>query len=229
MTTTPPMISHTKHIVKSYDRDLDHLIELVAQMGHCVEQSLAFALKAMTDRDNQLADDVIEQDKQIDNLEREIYAFAVDLIALRQPMASDLRLIVSAFKVSDELERMGDHAENIARRVKKILAFPEVDSSGILGLGRKVEVMVHEGIAAYLSQDIDRARLVWKSDEETDALYYQLFQEYIEHLAPDTHGACTHLIFIAKDLERIGDHVTNIAETLNFVVTGDTIIEKRKT
>lgn len=221
------MITQKKHIVKAYDAELEQLTNLISEMNRLVQLNLHDALKAIDTRDQKLAQQVVDMDQTVDELEHKIYNFCVNLLALRQPMASDLREILCAFKVSSELERIGDYAENVAKRAYHLIespVFSQVNVKGILELGKAVEDMVVSGMVAYLEHDLDKAFQVWQSDYKTDELYYTHFRALLAQMInnPQLVECCTNLLFIAKNLERIGDHVTNIAESVNYFITGNT-------
>jgi phosphate transport system protein len=211
------------HIIKSYDQELQRLDNIVAEMGGLGESQLASAMEAVIKRDSELAAQVIESDAKVDELEREIESLVVRLLALRQPMARDLRQIVAALKISTDLERIGDYASNVAKRsialgqsapVKAVHALPRMAK---LGAG-----MIRDVLDAYIERDADKALAVWLRDEELDEMYTSLFRELLTYMIEDPRNitAGTHLLFMAKNLERIGDHTTNIAETLYFLVHG---------
>jgi phosphate transport system protein len=200
-------------------------------MGRLDEKQITNAIEALQKRDCTLAKQVIAADDQLDALQRDIEERAVITIARRQPMAGDLRAIVGAFRISNDLERIGDLAENIARRV--VLLVEEFWINGlVIQLQRMVE-LVNEQLTrvlqSYEGRDITEALEVWRKDEEIDALYSSLFRELLTHMMenPRTITYCTHLLFCAKNIERMGDHVTNIAETVYYIVEGRTLSGKR--
>jgi phosphate transport system protein len=213
----------SEHIVKSYDQELHRLDNIVAEMGGLAESQLASAMEAVTKRDADLAAKVIESDAQVDELEREIEALVVRLLALRQPMARDLRQIIAALKISTDLERIGDYATNVAKRsmaldqrqpVRPIHALPR--------MSRVAGQMIKDVLDAYVQRDAEKAMAVWLRDEELDEMYTSLFRELLTYMIEDPRNITsgTHLLFMAKNLERIGDHTTNVAETLYFLVNG---------
>jgi len=220
----------SEHIIKSYDQELHRLDNIVAEMGGLAESQLASALDAVMKRDPDLAAEVIEGDTRVDELEREIEALVVRLLALRQPMARDLRQIVAALKISTDLERIGDYAANVAKRsialdqmtpVKPVYALPRMGRVGVQ--------MIRDVLDAYVQRDSDKAIAVWFKDEELDEMYTSLFRELLTYMIEDPRNitAGTHLLFMAKNLERIGDHATNIAETLYFLVHGTPLTQVR--
>ena len=224
------MTIQNEHTVRSYDEELVHLINLIARMGGLAEAGFEGALKAVAKRDSELASRIIAGDAEIDTLESDIHAFTVRLLALRQPVAQDLRLIVGALKVSGDLERIGDYAANVAKRAIILNELPPVKpTAGIPRLGRLVQSMVRDVLDAYVGRDNDSAVRVWHQDQEVDDMYTSLFRELITYMMEDPRNItpCTHLMFIAKNIERIGDHATNIAETVHFLIEGQGIRENR--
>ncbi|MDO8420743.1 MAG: phosphate signaling complex protein PhoU [Parvibaculum sp.] len=220
------------HTVKSFQEELDAIAASIAQMGGLAEAQLAGAIEAVSRRDTALAELAVSQDRRIDVLEHEIEARAVRVIALRQPMASDLREAISAIKISTDLERIGDLSKNIAKRA--IVIQGDFDTpvrliQGIARMGRLAQVQLKSVLDACSNRDAQLAIEVWKGDEEIDEMYNSVFRELLTYMMEDprTIGVCTHLLFIAKNVERIGDHATNIAETVHYVVTGETMLDNR--
>ncbi|HEX6858588.1 MAG TPA: phosphate signaling complex protein PhoU [Caulobacteraceae bacterium] len=219
------------HIVRSFDEELGQITAEVARMGGLAEAQIAEALDCVLRRDVRLAEQVRERDKTLDAMEQDIEKKAIRLIALRQPMANDLRHAVAALKIASNLERCGDLAKNIAKR-SLVLAGSEAAtplSRSIDRLGRLVAARLKEVLDAYTSSDVERAVTVWRRDEEIDSHYDSLFRELLTYMMGDpkmiTPGA--HLLFIAKNLERIGDHATNIAEIIHYELTGQDIGAER--
>jgi phosphate transport system protein len=219
-----------EHIIKSYDQELQRLDNTIAEMGGMAESQLAGAIDAVAKRDSDLASEVIEGDAKVDELEHEVEALVVRLLALRQPMARDLRQIVAALKTATDLERICDYAANVAKRsiilnqnapVKPVYALPR--------MGTLCQSMVKDMLDAYVERDADKALSVWLRDEELDEMYTSLFRELLTYMIEDARNItpCTHLLFMAKNLERIGDHTTNIAETLYFLVHGKPLVQIR--
>ena len=215
----------SEHILRSFDEDLGQLTAEVARMGGLAEAQIADALDCVLRRDVRLAEKVTAGDKQLDELDAEIERKAIRVIALRQPMADDLRHAVAAMKISSNLERIGDLAKNIAKR-SLVLAGSQAATPlnrSIDRLGRLVAARLKEVLDAYTASDLDRAIAVWTRDEEIDSHYDSLFRELLTYMMGDpkmiTPGA--HLLFIAKNLERIGDHATNIAEIIHYELTGN--------
>ncbi|KXV02248.1 PhoU family transcriptional regulator [Gluconobacter potus] len=214
------------HIVKSYEQELGQLRSMMAQMGGIVENQVALALSAIADRNEEAADAAARQDPEVDQLEREVESLAIRLLALRSPMAGDLREIVAALKITGDLERIGDYASSIARRSLRI-RMPEnqISLSGLRSMGCLVQENLRRSIDAITQQDSNRAMEVWHSDRAVDEYYTALFRELVTYMMEDARNirACTELLFIAKNLERIGDHATNIAERVFYAVTGDNL------
>lgn len=220
----------SEHTVKSYDDELAHLANIITRMGGMAEAQLASAMQALAARDGDLASRVVAGDARIDELEHEVQSFTVRLLALRQPVASDLRHIVAALKISSELERIGDYAANVAKRTMVLNQLPSVQPvSALVNLGRAVQDILKDIIDAYVEHDVEKARQVWMRDEDVDSAYNSLFRELVTYMMEDprTITACTHLMFMAKNVERIGDHATNIAEILHFLVVGTQIEGER--
>jgi phosphate transport system protein len=213
----------SEHTVKSFDEELAHLTNMVARMGGLAEAQMAAALQSLATRDSDLAARVVASDTQVDELEQEVQHFTIRLLALRQPMAADLRQIVAGLKIASELERVADYAANVAKRALVLNQQPAVKPVGaVLNLGRLVQDILKDIMDAYVDRDVDKAVAVWNRDEEVDDLYTGLFRELITYMMEDprTITSCTHLMFMAKNIERVGDHATNIAETLHFLVVG---------
>jgi phosphate transport system protein len=215
-----------EHIVRSFSQELRRLSTLITQMGGVAEAQLETAVRAVAKRDVGLASSVLQSDARLDDYEREIDAEAIRMLALRQPMAGDLREIVSSLKIGADLERIGDYAANIAKRSMVLAQVPPVrPAGGIPRMGRMVQEILKEVLDAYVERDLDKAIAVWHRDEELDDLYTSMFREVLTYMMEDPRNItpCTHLLFIAKNLERIGDHATNIAETIHFLVLGHSL------
>jgi phosphate transport system protein len=218
------------HIVKSYDDDLALLKTRIAQMGGLAEEELADAIEALSRRNTALADRVIASDSRVDAIEQEIEDKAILLIAKRQPMARDLREIMVAIRIASDLERIGDLAKNIAKRVHAITErHPKRVMSGFSQMGRLAQEQLKNVLDSYAQRDAEKALEVWRSDSDIDAVYNSLFRELLTYMMEDprTIGLCTHLLFGAKNMERIGDHATNIAENVYYMVQGQPIREER--
>ncbi len=216
----------SEHIVRSYDQDIDELVNLIAEMGGLAEKQVAGAVAALLARDMAAAERVIDGDARLDELEERIDQLAVHLFAKRQPMAEDLRLIAMSLKVSNDLERVGDYASSVAKRAKRLVSEPQIKAVGSLGrMGHLVQDMLTDVVDAYVERDDRKGMSVWHRDEQVDDFYDSLFREIITYVLEDprTTSACIDLLFIAKNLERIGDHATNIAERLHYIAHGDRI------
>tara|TARA_R110002096_G_scaffold401849_5_gene598895 strand:- start:6442 stop:7158 length:717 start_codon:yes stop_codon:yes gene_type:complete len=222
----------TDHIVTSFSEELEQLSTNVSKMGGLAEAQLQSAIDAITRRDIALADRTVSQDQQLDDLEILIEENAVELIALRQPMALDLREAMTAIKIAADLERIGDLAKNISKRSLVIFQDYETPNRLVQGLSRMGKLALGQlklVLDAYTNRDVEMANKVWLSDEEIDEMYNSVFRELLTYMMEDprTIGMCTHLLFVAKNIERIGDHATNIAETVSYLVTGDRVVGER--
>ncbi len=211
------------HTVRSFEDELNQLSDVIMRMGGMAEAQLAMAVQALVRRDSPAATDIIVADRRIDALEQDVHAMAVRILALRQPMADDLRAIVSALKISADLERIGDYAANVAKRVLVINQLPPVPALAAIPLmGRLVQEIIKEVLDSYVERDVEKALGVWHRDQEVDDLHTSMFRELVSLMMEDPRNitACTHLMFVAKNIERIGDHATNIAETVHFLAVG---------
>jgi len=214
------------HTVQSYEQELEQLRSFINMMGGVVERQVAQAITAVVEHDEVAARDAPEMDPYVDELERETEALVIRLLALRAPMAGDLREVVVALKISGDLERIGDCAASIARRAMRneLLSCP-ISLTGLRSMGRLVQENLRRTIDAMDQRDPELARIVWQSDTAVDELYVSMFRELVTYMMEDPRniGPCTHLLFIAKNLERIGDHATNISERVYYAVTGNTL------
>jgi phosphate transport system protein len=211
------------HIVKAYDEQLNRLTASISRMGGMAEMQVGNAIQAVMKRDTDFAAEVVESDQKIDDMEREIDDLAVQMLALRQPMAGDLRLIVGALRIASDLERIADYAANVAKRAIALSQMAPVRPvHAIPRMGQVVQAMIKDVLDAYVNRDVPKAVAVWNRDEELDEMYSSLFRELLTYMMEDPRNitASTHLLFIAKNIERIGDHATNIAETVHFFVMG---------
>src|SRR4051812_15477059 len=218
------------HIVHAYDAELSGLKTMLAQMGGLAEQQLDGAIDALIRRDTILADRVIAGDAKIDALDRQLEEKAILTIAKRQPMAKDLREIMVAIRVASDLERIGDLAKNLAKRTLAISdSVPRRLLSGLGRMGGMALGQLKSVLDAYATSNGEQALEVWRNDEEIDALYNSIFRELLTYMMEDPRmiGLCTHLLFGTKNIERIGDHATNIAENVYYLVHGKTIAEER--
>jgi phosphate transport system protein len=220
-----------EHIVRSYEEELSALNNKIAKMGGLAEQMVGQSIDALQARDPDLAANTIQLDESIDTLDKEIEEQAITMIARRQPMAYDLRQIMAALHISTDLERIGDLGKNIAKRALAVVREqqPKQLMLGLKHMGELSLGQLKEVLGAYIERDADRALQVWYKDEEIDAMYNSLFRELLTYMMEDPRniGLCTHLLFGAKNIERIGDHATNIAETVYFLVNGRAINDQR--
>lgn len=217
----------TEHIVSSYEDELDSLDEKIALMGGLTEKIVAQAADALRKRDADLANITILSDKKIDELEIEIEEQAISMIARRQPMALDLRQIMASVKITADLERIGDLGKNIAKRTLSILGEKQPTQlvHGMKAMQELALEQLKDVLDAYTARNTEKALSVWRRDEEIDAIYNSLFRELLTYMMEDPRNIslCAHLLFCAKNLERIGDHTTNIAETVHYLVIGSPI------
>jgi phosphate transport system protein len=213
-----------EHMFKRFDEELQRLDSKISEMGGLAEAQLARSLQAIRDRDSALAEAVIAADGRIDAIEKEVQEHVLQMLALRQPMAVDLRQILSSVKMATTLERIADYAKNNAKRSIVLLqgGAPPRAITGIDRIGRLVQSLLKDVLDAFAKGDAEVAKAVWMRDEEIDDVYNGLFRELLTYMMEDprTITAGTHLMFMAKNIERIGDHVTNIAELIVFRVTG---------
>ena len=216
---------NSEHIVASFDRDLEGIQAQIMRMGGLVEEAIAKATEALETRDAELARSVRDGDKAIDSLDERVNDEAARIIAQRQPIARDLRTVLTVFRVSANLERIGDYAKNIAKRTETILDQPPVNGTGasLRRMARQVELMLKDALDAYIQRDAALAADVRERDKDVDQMYSALFREYLTFMMEDPRNitTCMHLHFMAKNIERMGDHVTSIAEQVIYLVTGD--------
>jgi phosphate transport system protein len=220
----------TEHTVRSFSQDLEELSGDLARMGGLCEDMLSDAIQAIATRDSALAETVVARDPQVDSLQVEAEKKILRLLALRQPLARDLRQTISALKIAAELERIGDLAKNIAKRAKVLDSIEPVAAlKGVARMGKLVNAQLKRVLDAYSAQEAAAANQVWTRDEEVDEHYQSLFREVVTYMIEDPRkiSACAHLLFVAKNLERIGDHCTNIAEEIHFLVTGEQLPPER--
>lgn len=213
-----------EHIVSSFDRDLESIQAGIMKMGGLVEDSIHKSVLALDTRDPELADLVRAGDAAIDALETQVNEEAARILALRSPTASDLRTVLSVFRVSTNLERIGDYSKNIAKRSHAVMAQPPIEgaTASLRRMAREVELMLKDVLDAYIQRDLGLAEDVRERDLEIDQIYSALFREYLTFMMEDPRSitACMHLHFMAKNIERMGDHVTSIAEQVVYLVTG---------
>jgi phosphate transport system protein len=221
----------TDHTTKAFDSDLQEIMRKVAEMGGLAEKQIADAVQALLERDAELAGHVIATDPTIDAMQQDIEEKAILTIARRQPMAVDLREIVGAMRVCNDLERIGDHAKHIGKRVVALGGdlYPQTLIRGVEHMAELVLAQIKQVLDAYASRNLQGALAVWKGDEEVDALCTSLFRELLTYMMEDPRNItfCMHLMFCAKDIERMGDHATNIAETVYFMIEGRPITDQR--
>ncbi len=220
----------SEHIVKAFDDQLKRLNNVIAEMGGLAELQLSEAIVAMVRRDTERALRVTGTDVRIDEMEAAVDQQALSILALRQPMARDLREIIGALKTSAMLERIGDYAKNVAKRTVVLAEMPPIASvQTVARLGNLALELLKDVLDAYLSRDSDKAQSLRLRDKEVDALYTSIFRELLTYMMEDPRSitSCTHLLFIAKNFERIGDHTTNIAEVVAFLVEGRAPLDER--
>jgi len=219
-----------QHIVSAFDGDLMTIQAKISEMGGLAEELLSNALDAVQNRDAELAAEVVARDKRLDQLEFELDELATTTIALRQPMAEDLRVLISAMKIATTLERVGDLSKNIARRAGYLAeARPARLSSSIVRMGQQTLAQLTEVLDAYVSRDTALAVAIWRRDVELDETYNTIFREVVTYMMEDARmiGLGSQLLFIAKNLERIGDHTTHISENIYYIVEGEPLGDDR--
>ncbi|KGJ06427.1 phosphate uptake regulator, PhoU [Paracoccus halophilus] len=218
-------MNNERHILSAFDRDLETAQALVVKMGGMVETAIHDAAAALETRDEELAADVRRRDRAIDELEQQINEEAARLIALRAPRATDLRMVLSVIKISSSLERVGDYAKNIAKRSYVLAELPAIDGAGMAlrRMSAAVETMMKDALDSYIQRDAALAEDVRKRDLDVDQMYNALFREFLTFMMEDPRNitACMHLHFIAKNIERMGDHATSIAEQVIYLTTGE--------
>ncbi len=214
-----------QHIASAYDRDLEAIQALIMKMGGLVEVAISDSARALDTKDLELADQVRKGDKAIDALEEQINEETARVLALRAPMGADLRTVLSVMKISGNLERVGDYAKNLAKRTAVLVHMQEIEGANgaIRRMAKEVELMLKDALDAYIERDADKAADVRARDHDVDQMYNALFREFLTFMMEDPRNitACMHLHFIAKNIERMGDHVTSVAEQVIYLVTGD--------
>ena len=220
----------TGHTIKAFDQELDQLRATISEMGGLAEAAIRDSMEALVKRDAEAAARVIERDKRIDELEAETERQAVQIIALRAPMADDLREVVAALKIAGVVERIGDYAKNIAKRVASVEDSKIRPLSLLPEMARIAGEMVHNVLDAFAARDADKARAVCERDSAVDDFYNSIFRALLTHMMENPHNItpATHLLFVAKNLERIGDHATNVAEMVYFAATGEHLSDRPK-
>ncbi|WP_010139571.1 phosphate signaling complex protein PhoU [Oceanicola sp. S124] len=221
-----------QHIASAYDRDLEGVQARIMKMGGLVEQAILDASQALEDRDEEMAEKVRAGDRVIDELEELIQEEAARIIALRQPAAGDLRIVLSILKIAGNLERIGDYAKNMAKRTSVLVQMQPIAGAhtALRRMAREVETMLRDALDAYIQRDAVLAQDVINRDRDVDQMYNALFREFLTFMMEDPRNitACMHLHFIAKNTERMGDHVTSIAEQVVYLVTGAAPEESRQ-
>ena len=218
-----------EHTLKAFDDDLERLRALISQMGGLAEHAIAEAMRCLVGRDVDGAEPIIRDDKRLDTLEVETERRAVQLIALRAPMAGDLRDVVAALKISGVVERIGDYAKNIAKRVPALENAGKIEPMSLLPeMARIATGMVHDVLDAFVERDAEAAYRVCQRDDAVDDFYDSIFRALLTHMMenPNNIGQATHLLFVAKNLERVGDHATNIAEMVYYAATGQHMADR---
>ncbi len=221
----------TEHTVKAYDQELHDLARLVTEMGALVERQICNSIDALVNRDEDLAGRVIAADNEVDDQQQRIEAMTILMIGKRQPMASDLRDIVGALRISIDLERIGDFAKNIGKRSGALAdeSYPKPLMRGLRQIADLAVAQIANVVESYVQRDVAKTLAVWKRDEEIDAMYTSLFRELLTYMMEEPRNITfsMHLLFCAKNIERIGDHATNIAEAVYFMVEGVPLKEGR--
>ncbi len=223
-------LADRRHIVRSFDGDLKQLADRIVHMGAIAEQQVAQAVEAISGRSFDTANRVIRDDELVDGLEEEIDQYAVRLLATRQPLGIDLRIISMALKISNDLERISDYAVSIAKRARTISEEPEFVRLGtLISMGQICQSMVKDVLDALLERNTEKAMHVWHRDREVDDLHKLMVRELLTYVVEDTSRTtlCIELLFVAKNLERIGDHATNIAEKIHYMIHGAQINRMR--
>jgi phosphate transport system protein len=222
------MVDHT---VRSFDADLETLDRHISEMGGIAEKMLADAMDALATMNVELAQKVIATDVRLDVLQRTVEDLAVRVLARRQPVAVDLRDVVGVIRISADLERIGDQAKNIAKRAAKIAGESRIPRAvvGLRSMHDLAATQLNDVLDAYAQRDVERAKAVWNRDLELDALEDSVFRDLLTFMMEDPRNItfCTHLLFCSKNLERVGDHTTNIAETVYYIVTGESMPGER--
>lgn len=218
----------TAHTLKAFDDDLNRLRALISEMGGMAEHAIREAMRCLVQRDEDAAKQIVIDDKKIDALEIETERRAIQLIALRAPMAADLRDVVAALKISGVVERIGDYAKNIAKRVPKMESHEIEPLSLMPEMARIATEMVHDVLNAFVERDAEAAREVFERDQKVDDFYNSIFRTLLTHMMenPKQISEAAHLLFVAKNIERVGDHATNIAEMVYYAATGENMAER---
>ncbi|MCB2058832.1 MAG: phosphate signaling complex protein PhoU [Novosphingobium sp.] len=219
----------SEHTVKAFDEDITRLRGMIAEMGGLAEVSINEAMEALVRGNKELAQSVVERDRRIDSLEAEIDKLAVRIIALRAPMADDLREVIAALKIAGVIERIGDYAKNIAKSADKIKGRRQFEPLTLVpAMAELASEMVHDVLTAYAARDAELAREVVERDDKVDAFYESIFRNLVSHMMenPSTISSAAQLLFVARNIERIGDHATNVAEMVYYAATGAYLTDK---
>ena len=220
----------SKHIVSAFDQDLQAISSRIAEMGGLAEEQLGSAIEALQNRDSELAAEVIRSDKRLDRMEAELEKSAIQVMALRQPMAADLREVIAALKIATAIERIGDLAKNVAKRTLILnQSGPLRVMSSVARMGKQTRTLMAEALDAYTARDAALSVSVWKRDVEIDEIHNSIFRELITYMMEDprTITLCSQLLFVVKNFERIGDHTTFIAEMTYYAVEGRPLGDER--
>lgn len=224
------MTNTSEKVRIAFDAELDKLNKMLLDMGSQVTKHLTKSVEAISTGDAKLAQEIIDRDFEIDQMEHDIDQFAVRLLALRQPVAKDLRHVIMSIKISSHLERIADYAANICKRAIMLNDMPEVKATkDIASMAKIVNAMIRDVLEAYKNADNEKATTVWESDIVVDEMYMGILKELLSLMTKDSNNIspCTHLLFIAKNIERMGDHATNIAESVHYLVHGTLFTEQR--
>lgn len=218
-----------EHTVKAFDEDITRLRGLIAEMGGLAEVSINEAMDALVKGNRELATGVVERDRRIDSIEAEVDKLAVRIIALRAPMADDLREVIAALKIAGVIERIGDYAKNIAKSTSKIQNRRQFEPLTLLpAMAELASEMVHDVLTAYAARDAELAAEIVARDDKVDAFYESIFRNLVSHMMenPSTISSAAQLLFVARNIERIGDHATNVAEMVYYAATGNYLTDK---
>ena len=218
-----------EHTVKAFDEDITRLRGLIAEMGGLAEVSINEAMDALVKGNRELASGVVERDRRIDSIEAEVDRLAVRIIALRAPMADDLREVIAALKIAGVIERIGDYAKNIAKSTSKIQNRRQFEPITLIpAMAELASEMVHDVLTAYAARDADLAAEIVARDDKVDAFYESIFRNLVSHMMenPSTISSAAQLLFVARNIERIGDHATNVAEMVYYAATGSYLTDK---
>ena len=220
-----------EHTVKAFDEDITHLRGLIAEMGGLAEVSIGEAMEALVKGNRELAEGVVARDRKIDSIEAEVDKLAVRIIALRAPMADDLREVIAALKIAGVVERIGDYAKNIAKSTGKIQGRRQFEPLTLIpAMAELASEMVHDVLTAYAARDAELAAEIVARDDKVDAFYESIFRNLVSHMMekPATMSSAAQLLFVARNIERIGDHATNVAEMVYYAATGSYLTDKEE-